>query len=87
MNRRDVLKTGLAASVASAANVPVAAAESNHFYELRIYELRNDIQPARIQEFFQNHFMPVMKRQGIGPIGCFNVISGLRSPSLVVVID
>src|SRR6266508_4417773 len=87
MNRRDVLKSGLAASVAGATNVPIAGAESNHFYELRIYELRNDIQPARIQEFFQNHFMPMLKRQGVGPVGCFNVISGLRSPSLVVVID
>jgi hypothetical protein len=87
MNRRDVLKTGLAASVAGAANVPVPGAESNHFYELRIYELRNDIQPARIQEFFQNQVLPMMKRQGVGPVGCFNVISGLRSPSLVVLID
>jgi NIPSNAP protein len=87
MNRRDVLKTGLAASVASAANVPAAGAESNHFYDLRIYELRNDIQPARIQEFFQNQVLPMMKRLGVGPVGCFNVISGLRSPSLVVVID
>jgi hypothetical protein len=87
MNRRDVLKTGLAASVAGAANVPVMGAESNHFYDLRIYELRNDIQPARIQEFFQNQVLPMMKRHGVGPVGCFNVISGLRSPSLVVVID
>jgi hypothetical protein len=31
--------------------------------------------------------MPMMKRQGIGPVGCFNVISGLSSPSLVAVID
>ncbi|HEU0184613.1 MAG TPA: NIPSNAP family protein [Blastocatellia bacterium] len=87
MNRRDVLKTGLAASVAGAANVPAVGAESNHFYDLRIYELRNDIQPARLQEFFQNQVLPMMKRLGVGPVGCFNVISGLRSPSLVVVID
>src|SRR6266511_3544488 len=86
MNRRDVLKSGLAASVAGATNVPIAGAESNHFYELRIYELRNDIQPARIQEFFQNHFMPMLKRQGVGPVGCFNVISGLRSPPRVFVL-
>jgi len=88
MNRRDVLKTTLAASIAGAANAPVSAtAESNHFYELRAYQLRNDIQPARINEFFQQHFLPMMKRQGVGPVGCFNVISGLHSPSLVVVID
>jgi hypothetical protein len=88
MNRRDVLKTTLAASIAGATHAPVsAAAESNHFYELRAYQLRNDIQPARINEFFQQHFLPMMKQQGVGPVGCFNVISGLHSPSLVVVID
>jgi NIPSNAP len=84
MNRRDVLKTGLAAGVANSINV---APEGAHYYELRTYELRNDLQPARIQEFFQKHFMPAMKRQGIGPVGCFNVISGLNTPSLIVVID
>jgi hypothetical protein len=87
MNRRDVLKTGLAASIAGTANVPASAADGNHFYELRVYELRNDLQPARINEFFQSHFVPMLKRQGVGPIGCFNVVSGLNSPALVVLID
>ncbi len=87
MNRRDVLKTGLAASIAGATNAPAEAAEGNHFYELRIYELRNDIKPARIQEFFQNQVLPMMKRQGVGPVGCFNVVSGLLSPALVILID
>lgn len=91
MNRRDVLKTGLAAGVVGAANTPTAhgatVAEANHFYELRTYQLRNDIQPTRINEFFQNHFLPMMKRQGVGPVGCFNVISGQISPALIVAID
>jgi hypothetical protein len=87
MNRRDVLKSGLAAGIAGSANVPASAADGNHFYELRVYELRNDIQPARINEFFQNQFMPMMRRQGVGPIGCFNIISGMNSPALVVLID
>ncbi|MDQ3012267.1 MAG: NIPSNAP family protein [Acidobacteriota bacterium] len=92
MNRRDVLKTGLAAGVAGAANAPafsnaLGTAEGNHFYELRTYQLRNDIQPTRINEFFQNIFVPMMKKQGIGPVGCFNVISGQASPALIVVTD
>ena len=90
MNRRNILKTGLAAGIAGVANSSIeaaVAAEGNHFYEIRNYELRNDIKPARIQEFFQNQFMPMMKRQEIGPVGCFNVISGLNSPALIVVID
>jgi hypothetical protein len=84
MNRREILKTGLVAGVANSMNL---APEGVHFYELRTYELRNDLQPARIQDFFKNHFMPMMKRQGLGPVGCFNAVSGLYTPSLVVVID
>ncbi len=89
MNRREVIKAGLAAGVAGGGVglTEAGVAEGNHYYELRTYELRNDIQPARINEFFQNHFIPAIKRQGAGPIGCFNVISGLNSPSLIVVID
>jgi len=88
MNRRDVLKTGLAAGIAGASNISAsAAAEANHFYELRTYQLRNDIQPARINDFFQHQFMPMMKRLGAGPVGCFSVISGQNSPALIVVVD
>ena len=87
MNRREVLKTGLAAGIASKINAEAALAEGSHYYELRTYELRNDLQPARIQDFFKNHFMPMAKRQGLGPVGCFNVASGLSTPSLIVVID
>lgn len=89
MNRRDVLKTGVAASVLCAADLKAnAMAETpNHYYELRTYQLRNDLQPARLNEFFQQQFVPMAKRQGIGPYGFFNVISGQFTPSLIVVID
>lgn len=60
MNRRDVLKTGLAAGVVSGSQIAahaadaalVATAEAQHFYELRTYQLRNDLQPARVSKFF-----------------------------------
>ncbi len=88
MNRRDILKTGVAASVLGAADLRAnTMAESNHYYELRTYQLRNDQQPARLNEFFQQQFVPLAKRQGIGPYGFFNVISGQYAPSLIVVID
>ncbi|MGE0102431.1 MAG: NIPSNAP family protein [Blastocatellales bacterium] len=88
MKRRDVIKTGLAVGLTGAVGDAVrAAADANHYYELRTYQLRNDIKPERIQDFFKNHFMGAMKRHGIGPVGCFSVVSGLRSPALIVVID
>ena len=89
MNRRNVLKTGMAASLLGVVELPgkALAETANHYYELRTYELRNDLQPARLNEFFQQHFLPMAKRQGIGPFGFFNVISGQISPSVIVVID
>src|SRR5678815_5346979 len=60
---------------------------ANHYYEMRTYELRSDLKPGRVQDFLKDHFIPAMKRAGAGPIGCFSVISGLKSPSFVVVID
>jgi hypothetical protein len=45
------------------------------------------LQPARLNEYFQQHFLPMAKRQGIGPFGFFNVISGQFTPSLIVVVD
>jgi hypothetical protein len=82
MNRRELLKSSLAAGVGWSAQM----AESHHFYELRTYQLRNDLGPARIQDFFQRHFLPMAKRQEIGPVGCFNVAAGLSSPALLVLI-
>ena len=87
MNRRDVLKTGLAAGIAGASDINAAAAEANHFYELRTYQLRNDIQPSKINDFFQGHFLPRMQKLGVGPVGCFNVVSGQFTPSLIVLVD
>lgn len=89
MNRREVLQTGLAAGILSAAsNTANAMTETtNHYYELRTYQLRNDLQPARLNEFFQQHYLPMAKRQGLGPTGFFNVMSGQFTPSLIVVID
>lgn len=87
MNRRDVLKTGLAAGIAGASEMSASAAETNHFYELRNYQLRNDIQPAKINDFFQGHFLPRMQKLGVGPIGCFNVVSGQFTPALILLID
>jgi NIPSNAP len=88
LNRRHVLKTGLAAGLIGAAKINAsAAAEGAHYYELRNYELRNDLKPNRLREYFQNHFLPALKRQEVGPVGCFTVASGALTASLLVMID
>jgi hypothetical protein len=92
MNRRNVLKTGLAAGLTGATTLKSlstigAAAEGNHYYELRTYQLRNDLTTKRIHDFFQNHFLPMTKRQDFGPVGCFTVASGQYTPSLILLLD
>ncbi|MFN0121324.1 MAG: NIPSNAP family protein [Blastocatellia bacterium] len=88
MKRRQVLKTGLAASLAGAASAgATVAADSPHYYELRTYETRNDLKPARLQDFIRDHFMPALKRAGAGPVGCFVSSVGFIRPGLLVVID
>lgn len=88
MNRRHVLKTGLAAGVVGATELTAnAAVGAAHYYELRSYETRNDLQPNRLQDFFRDHFLSAMKRQGVGPVGCFTAIAGFPRPGLLVVVD
>ena len=92
MNRRNIIKTGLAAGLTGATTLTTsstigAAAEGNHYYELRTYQLRNDLTTKRIHDFSQNHFLPMAKRQELGPIGCFTVASGQYTPSLILLLD
>ncbi len=93
MKRREMLRTSLAVGVTGLATAEGDAAtaqtsrEATHIYELRTYELRNDLQPTRLGEYFQQHLMPAARRAGIGPIGAFQVVSGQRTPALVVAID
>lgn len=92
MNRRNALKGGLAAGISGMVGAHEMSAQrttgpANHYYEMRTYELRSDLKPGRVQDFLKDHFIPAMKRAGAGPIGCFSVISGLKSPSFVIVID
>ncbi len=92
MNRRNILKTGLVAGLTGATTLTTslttgAAAEGNHYYELRTYQLRNDLNIKRLHDYFQNHFLPMAKRQDIGPVGCFTVASGQYTPSLILLVD
>ena len=83
MDRRDFLRTGIAAGVIPATGL-TATQQGRQFYELRIYELRSDIQPARIQAFFGEHLVPAMRSHGSGPVGVFAPEAGLPREALVV---
>jgi hypothetical protein len=93
MKRRDMLKTTLAAGLTGLTPEIGAGmsnsinAEANHYYELRTYDLRNDLHPARANDYFEKHLIPALKRAGVGTIGAFSVVSGQRTPALVLLLD
>lgn len=85
MDRRRFVKAGLASAFGAA--LPGQPAPERHFYELRIYELRNDLEPSRIQTFFEEHYVPALRRLGVGPVGAFTPEAGIRRPALILLID
>ena len=89
MQRRQFLTSSLAGAALSATGAtPVAAmmAGDREVYELRTYELRNDLDVARSQEFFAQHLVPALRRAGAGAIGAFTPDSGLPLPAMVLLV-
>lgn len=87
MNRRQFSKASVAAALSAAATSSGQAATRGSYYELRTYELRNDLDTRKIHAAFRENVLPGLKAGSSGPVGCFNVTSGLRSPSLAVLVQ
>jgi hypothetical protein len=89
MNRREFGKTGLSGAVAAAAGggVFAAATAKQSFYELRTYEMRNDLDVPRLNRFVESVLMPALKPRVSGPIGAFNVSFGDNTPALVLLLQ
>lgn len=63
-----------------------AAPEGRTYYELRTYELRNDLDVGRARTFFAEYLIPALRRAGAGPVGAFTPDSGLPTPSVVLLV-
>jgi hypothetical protein len=85
MDRRKFVKgSAVAATLLSAASRDESQNPlMREFYELKIYHLRMQTRDV-VQEFLKNAYIPVMNRLGTRPIGVFNVMSGLPSPTIYV---
>lgn len=89
MQRRHFVKAGLAGAALTAAGPTAAAAavaDSRMIYELRTYELRNDLGPTRASDFFEQHLVPALRRAGAGTVGAFTPDIGMATPSLVLLV-
>jgi hypothetical protein len=55
---------------------------SPDLYVWRQYSLRNGTQPRRLGDYLQNAAIPALNRLGIRPIGVFEVVTGLPTPTV-----
>jgi len=92
MHRRHFVQTGLAGAALTAAGAspldasPLETLAARTHYELRTYELRNDLDVGRTHQFFERHLVPALRRAGAGSIGVFLPESGLAQPALVLLV-
>jgi hypothetical protein len=93
MNRRTFLTSALAASCLAGVGAVrhLAAADQNdkstrEYYELRLYHLRRGPKVKLFNDFFRDVALPALNRQGIGPVGIFEVMIGPDSPTLYVLL-
>lgn len=96
MKRRNFIANGLGAASLLAANSTMASSSQSstgkqndskrEYYELRLYHLRRGPKQKLMDDFLRDVALPAMKRQGIGPVGFFNVATGPDSPTLYMLI-
>lgn len=78
----SVLGTAMVAGAAAKEGEQVTTEPSPEFYVWRQYVLRNGPQRARLAEFLQNAAIPALNRLGHKPIGAFEVVAGVPSPTV-----
>lgn len=92
MERRKFLATSLAAS-ALAVTAPketleaaqgMASSKGREFYQLRRYHINSGPQRKLCDDFFRDALIPALGRQGIGPVGVFDLSIGPDTPSIYV---
>lgn len=59
---------------------------SREFYQLRKYTLRNGVQAALLQGFFEQALVPALNRLSIAPVGAFKLDVGPETPTYYVLI-
>src|SRR3954468_5933822 len=88
MDRREFVKAGVAVGALGAVAEPVALnADDRHYYELRFYDTRSDMSPARLRAFFESALVPALGRAGVAAVGAFYPEVGPTSQQLVLLLE
>ena len=92
MERRDFMKSAIAAGASAALSPELQAAAqsksstSPEFYQLRTYTLRTGPQLELCQRYFEHALIPALNRLGMGPVGAFKLDIGPDTPTYYVLI-
>lgn len=90
MQRRSFIATiagGALGTVAvPATGLSQGTSGATEHYVWRQYVLRTGTQPRRLSEFLQQAAVPALNRLGHRPIGVFEVLAGIPSPTVFVLI-
>jgi hypothetical protein len=89
MERRTFLTSVLGSAVAMSAAERLSGQgpgkeAAPEFYVWRQYVLRNGAQLRRLADFLQNAAIPAMNRLGHTPVGAFEVVVGVPTPTVFV---
>lgn len=89
-NRRDFLKTSLAATAAIAAVGSTAraaeASEARDYIEIRCYRLRPGASHALLDSYLEKAFIPALNARGVKAVGVFTEPEAKDGPAVWVVI-
>jgi hypothetical protein len=93
LNRRDFLKTSLAASATAAVAgmaLPAKAAETpadgGEYYELRAYRQRPGASHALLDSYLEKAFIPAVNARGVAAVGVFTEADAKDGPAVWVLI-
>jgi hypothetical protein len=92
LNRREFLKTSLAATAttalatASASAAEASAASGRDFLELRAYRLKAGASHALLDSYLEKAFIPALNARGIAAVGVFTEPEAKDGPAVWVLI-
>ena len=93
LNRRDFLKTSLAASATAAlaampssARAAGAPGASGQYFELRAYRLRAGASHALLDSYLEKAFIPALNARGVEAVGVFTEPDAKDGPAVWVLI-
>ncbi len=69
-----------------AGNHAPAASSGREYYELRAYKLQNGAQPKLLNQYLSEALIPALNRQGMKPVGAFDLYLGPETPTVYVLI-